>query len=106
MCRISEHLKLIDYSKFIIGGRDYLDIGPQTFHFKENSTNTTFTLSIPLVDNDIYELTEVLVASLTILSTRKKRFFGWGFPAPEPTLQRVTSTGEDATINIVDDDGM
>ena len=44
------------------GGSDYTDVGPFTFTF--NSTNRQFTFDVPLVDDDIFEITESLNATL------------------------------------------
>ena len=43
-------------------GSDYTDVGPFTFIF--NSTDRQFTFDVPIIDDDIFEITESLIATL------------------------------------------
>ena len=57
--------------------------------FRLSPNNTSFSFRIPLVDDNTFELDEMLSASLSLFE-----------PAP-----RVTIAPEQATVRIVDDDG-
>ncbi len=72
-----------------IGGSDYMDNGAQVFVF--NSSASSYTFSVTLIDDDIFELAEIFQADL--------RFVG---PTPPP---RVTLDPAQTRISISDDDG-
>lgn len=67
---------------------DYSDDGVQTFIF--SSSNNSFTFNLYLIDDNVYELTEILSAILTFSS-------GIGPP-------RASFATESANITICDDD--
>ena len=71
-----------------IGGTDYVNTGPQTLVFNSGITRQSITL--PLVDDSIFELTEMLQASLSFP----------GGDAPE----RVILDPDLASITVFDDD--
>lgn len=72
----------------IIDNSDYQDTGVRSFLF--NSSQTTFNISIPLINDTVYELTELFGASL-------------GFSDEGPS--RVTFEPATAEVHIFDDDG-
>ena len=71
-----------------IAGSDYQDTGSQVFVF--NSSLTSYTFNVPIIDDIIFELTESFQAGL--------RFVG---AAP----QHLTLAPAQANIEIFDNDG-
>ena len=73
-----------------LDGSDYQDVGILTFALSSTSA-TTYMVNIPILDDDVFELTEELKAVL--------KFSG-------PIPQRVVIEIPETTIYIIDDDGM
>ena len=74
----------------LIDGRDYGNsTGSQVFTF--NATHNSSIACVPLIKDDIFELTEVLEATLRLLGQ------------PSSSLVSLVSTA--VTITILDDDG-
>ena len=72
----------------MLDGNDYQTTAPQVFTF--DSSKTTFTFDVQIIDDNITEGNEILLAGL--------RFLG-GKPVP-----RVTLDPAEANITILDDD--
>ena len=82
------HAKSILNYYYHTGGIDYQDVGVQTFVF--NSSVRNYTLSIPIINDDIFELAEELRAVLK-------------FASPRSLGVKIVPT--ETIITILDDDG-
>ena len=72
----------------LLDGNDYLDISAQAFVF--DPSISSFSVNVPLINDNIFELTESLQAGLSFL----------GPPPPRATIDPAQ-----ADIQILDDDG-
>lgn len=71
----------------VADGSDYIDIGVMIVTL--SATQNAVTITFPLIDDDVFEITELLSASLS-------------FGVEEPA--RVTISPDSAQISILDDD--